>query len=317
MEKDKSKWKETRAGYGEGLVILGERNPKIVVLSADLTKSTHANLFKEKFPDRFFQFGIAEQNMMGAAAGMSLAGCIPFVSTYAVFATGRCFDQLRVSVCYSNCNVKIEGAHSGLLVGPDGATHQSLEDIALTRVLPNLTVIEPCDVIEARKATLSSAEIYGPVYIRLVCEKTSTVTSEDSPFTIGKANVLRNGKDVTVIACGPEVAEALLAAEEAEKEGIKVGVVNLHTIKPLDEETIVKVAKETGAIVTTEIHQVACGMGSAVAEILSRTYPVPIEMIGVKDRFGESGQPYELLEKFGLTSTSILNAIKRVLKRKT
>ncbi|PIZ13666.1 MAG: transketolase, partial [Elusimicrobia bacterium CG_4_10_14_0_8_um_filter_37_32] len=201
--------------------------------------------------------------------------------------------------------------------GPDGATHQSLEDIALTRVLPNLTVIEPCDVIEARKATLSSAEIYGPVYIRLVREKTAIVTAEDSPFTIGKANVLRNGKDVTVIACGPEVAEALLAAEEAEKEGIKVGVVNLHTIKPLDEETIVKVAKETGAIVTTEIHQVACGMGSAVAEILSRTYPVPIEMIGVKDRFGESGQPYELLEKFGLTSTSILNAIKRVLKRKT
>ena len=314
--KNKEKWQENRDGFGKGLVALGERNPRVVVLCADLSKSTRANLFRDKFPDRFFQFGVAEQNMMAAAAGMSLVGLIPFVCTYGVFATGRCFDQLRVNVAYSNCNVKIEGAHSGVLVGPDGATHQALEDIALSRVLPNLIVIEPCDAIEARKATLAMAEISGPVYIRLAREKIPVITAEDSPFSVGKANTLRQGKDAAVMACGPEVGEALGAAEVLEKEGIEVEVINLHTIKPLDKEAIISAARKTGAVVTAEVHQVAGGMGSAVAEVLAQNCPVPMEMVGVKDRFGESGRPWELMEKFGLTSKEIAAAIRRTLKRK-
>ncbi len=312
----KEDWKESRDGFGEGLLILGEKNPKVVVLCADLSKSTRASLFKDRFPERFFQFGVAEQNMMGAAAGMSLAGYIPFVCTYGVFATGRCYDQLRVSVCYSKSNVKIEGAHSGLLVGPDGATHQALEDIALARVLPNLTVIEPCDAIEAKKATLAMAEINGPVYIRLGREKIPVITTEETPFQIGKANLLREGTNATVIACGPEVAEALSAAEMLEKEGIQTEVINLHTIKPIDVETITKSAQKTGAVVTAEIHQIAGGMGSAVAEVLSQNAPVPMEMVGVKDHFGESGKPWELLERFGLSAPFIMEAVKRVIKRK-
>lgn len=314
--KNKDKWCENRDGFGKGLVALGEKNPRVVALCADLTKSTRVGPFKERFPERFFQFGVAEQNMMGAAAGFSLAGFIPYVCTYGVFATGRCFDQLRISVAYSKCNVKIEGAHAGVMVGPDGATHQALEDIALARVLPNLFVIEPCDAIEAMKATLAMAEIEGPVYIRLTREKIPVITLEDSPFTIGKANILLEGKDATVIACGPEVGEALLASESLEKEGIKIGVINLHTIKPLDKDNIIQAAQKTGAIVTAEAHQIACGMGSAVAEVLCQNYPVPIEMVGVKDRFGESGKPHELMEKFGLSSIYIVEAVKKVLKRK-
>lgn len=314
--KNKENWKETRDGFGKGLVVLGEKNPKVVVLCADLAKSTRASLFREKFPDRFFQFGVAEQNMMAAAAGMSLAGYIPFVCTYGVFAAGRCFDQLRVSVCYSNNNVKIGGAHSGILVGPDGATHQALEDIALARILPNLTVIEPSDALEAFKATMAMAEVSGPVYIRLGREKTPVITDEDSPFEIGKANIIKEGKDAVVFACGVELSEAFFAAEALEKKGIEVEVVNLHTIKPIDKETIIRVAKKTGAVVTAEIHQSAGGMGSAVAEVLCQNFPVPIEMVGMKDQFGESGKPYQLLEKFGLDSKEIMEAIKRVLKRK-
>ena len=314
--KNREDWKESRDGFGDGLVLLGEKNPKVVVLSADLSKSTRANSFKDKFPERFFQFGVAEQNMMGAAAGMSLAGYIPFICTYGVFATGRCYDQLRVSVCYSKCNVKIEGAHSGLLVGPDGATHQALEDIALARVLPNLTVIEPCDCVEAKKATVAMAEVNGPVYIRLGREKIPVITTEETPFEIGKVNILREGKDATVIACGPEVAESLSAAEMLEKDGIEIEVINLHTIKPIDRETIVNSAKKTGAVVTAEIHQVAGGMGSAVAEVLCQNAPVPMEMVGVKNRFGESGKPYELLDKFELSAPFIAEAVRKALKRK-
>jgi len=312
----KEKLRATRDGFGEGLRILGETNPRVVVLTADLTESTRAGQFKERFPERFFQFGVAEQNMMSAAAGLSLCGFIPYVCTYGVFSAGRCWDQLRISVCYSDCNVKIEGAHSGLLVGPDGYTHQALEDIATTRVVPNLKVIVPCDSVEARKATIKSAEIPGPVYIRVGRISTPNLTDEETPFIFGKANVLREGKDLTIIACGVEVYESLLAAEEAKQMGIDVGVVDLHTIKPIDEETITKLAKSTGGVVTAEEHQVNGGLGGAVAEVLARNYPVPMEMVGVKDSFGLSGEPWELMEKFGLTHYGILEAIRTVLKRK-
>ncbi len=314
--KDKEIRKATREGYGEGLVSLGEINPSVVVLTADLGESTRANLFGERFPHRFFQVGIAEQNMMSMAAGMSLCGQIPYVSTFAVFASGRCWDQLRISVCYTNCNVKIGATHAGISVGPDGATHQATEDIAITRVLPNLKVVVPCDAIEARKATIASADIPGPVYIRLGREPIPIITTEEDVFTFGKANIMREGKDVTVIACGVEVSEALLAAEELEKEGIDVCVVNMHTIKPIDKETIVKLARETGAVVTAEEHQVFGGLGGAVAEVLSQEYPVPMEMIGMKDTFGVSGSARELMKHFGLTSDSIKEAIKKVLSRK-
>jgi len=317
MDKDKKNWRGTREGFGEGLVILGERNPKIVVLCADLAKSTRANLFKERFPDRFFEFGVAEQNMMGVAAGLSLAGYIPYVCTYGVFSAGRCWEQLRTSICYNNCNVKIEGAHSGLLVGPDGATHQATEDIAATRVIPNLKVVVPADSIEAKKATTAAADISGPVYIRVGREPTPIVTTEDSPFIFGEANVIRKGKDVAIIACGVEVSEALLATEEMEeKEGIDICVVNLHTIKPIDEEAIINIARKTEAIVTAEEHQVFGGLGGAVGEVLSKNYPVPIEMVGIRDKFGESGQPWQLLEEFGLTSSGIIKAVRKVLERK-
>jgi transketolase len=316
MDKDKNRWRGTREGFGEGLVILGERNPKVVVLCADLTKSTRANLFKERFPDRFFEFGVAEQNMMGVAAGLSLAGYIPYVCTYGIFSAGRCWEQLRTSICYNNCNVKIEGAHSGLLVGPDGATHQATEDIAATRVIPNLKVVVPADSIEARKVTIAAADIPGPVYIRVGREPTPIVTNEDSPFILGKANVVREGKDVAIIACGVEVSEALLTAKEMKKEGIDISVVNLHTIKPIDEKAVVSIARKTGAVVTTEEHQLFGGLGGAVAEVLSKNYPVPIEMVGIRDRFGESGRPWQLLEEFGLTSSGIIRATRKVLERK-
>lgn len=312
----KENWKDTREGFGKGLLALGEKNPRVVALTADLTTSTRANLFRDKFPDRFFQFGVAEQNMMNIAAGMSLCGYIPYVCTYGVFSAGRCWEQLRLSVCYQDCNVKIEGAHSGLLVGPDGATHQALEDIGLTRIIPNLKVIVPCDSREAYKATLASADIPGPVYIRVGREKVPVITDAKTPFILGKASILRQGKDVAIIACGVEVCESLLAAEELKEEGVDVCVVNLHTIKPVDKETIIKVAKATGAIVTAEEHQLNCGLGSLVSEVLCQNYPVPVEMVGIKDRFGESGQPWDLMKEFGLMHDEIVEAIKRVLKRK-
>jgi len=316
MDKNKESWKGSREGFGEALVKLGETNPKVVVLTCDLTNSIRAEAFQKKFPDRFFQFGVAEQNMMSIAAGMSLSGYIPYVCTYAVFSAGRCWEQLRMSVCYSNCNVKIQGGHAGILVGPDGASHQATEDIGAVRVIPNLKVVVPCDAIEARKATIAAADISGPVYIRVGREPIPVITTEETPFNFGKANILREGKDVTVIACGVEVSQSLLAAEELEKEGISVGVLNLHTIKPIDNETIVKLAKETGAIVTAEEHQVTGGLGGAVAEVLSQNCPVPIEMVGIKDRFGVSGPGWELMKHFGLTSNEIKKAIKKVLARK-
>ncbi len=308
--------KPTRDGYGEGLVLAGQKDSRVVALCADISDSTRSAMFQKAFPDRFVETGIAEQNMMGLAAGMAMAGKIPFVSTYAVFCPGRNWDQLRVSVCYSNANVKITGAHAGVSVGPDGATHQGLEDIAITRCIPNLVVIAPCDAIETKKATLAAAEYVGPVYLRFAREKTPIMTTEDTPFEIGKALVFREGKDVAIIGCGPLLHNALLAAEELAKEGIEAMVINNHTIKPMDKKTIIEAAKKCGAIVTVEDHQVMGGMGSAVAEVLAENFPVPIEFIGMKDKFGESGDPNELIEAFGMGKNAIKEAAKKVIQRK-
>jgi transketolase len=308
--------KPTRDGYGEGLVLAGQKDSRVVALCADISDSTRSAMFQKAFPDRFVETGIAEQNMMGLAAGMALAGKIPFVSTYAVFCPGRNWDQMRVSVCYSNANVKITGAHAGVSVGPDGATHQALEDIAITRCVPNLVVIAPCDAIETKKATLAAAEYVGPVYLRFAREKTPIMITEDTPFEIGKALIFRDGKDVAIIGCGPLLHNALLAAEELAKEGIEVMVINNHTIKPMDSKTIIEAAKKCGAIVTVEDHQIMGGMGSAVAEVLAANYPVPIEFVGMKDRFGESGEPNELIEAFGMGKNAIKEAVKKVIQRK-
>jgi len=316
-QKEKLEQKPTRDGYGEALVELGKKNPNIVVLGADLTGSTRCNWFKDEFPERFIQVGIAEQNLIGIATGMSLVGKIPFASTYAVFCPGRNWDQIRISVAYNKANVKLTGAHSGVSVGPDGATHQALEDIAITRSLPNMTVLAPCDSVETRKATIAAGKMEGPVYLRFAREATPVFTTEKTPFQIGRAEIFRKGKDVAVIACGPTVYEALLAAEELEKENISVAVVNNHSIKPIDQKTIINVAKETGAIVTAEDHQIMGGMGSAVCEVLAKNMPVPIEMIGVQDRFGESGTPEELMKEFGLLAKNIKEAVKKIIKRKS
>ena len=306
----------TRNGYGEGLVIAGEKNKNVVVLCADLTDSTRSKAFKEKFPNRFVEMGVAEQNMATVASGMAAMGKIPFISSYAVFSPGRNWEQIRTTICYNNVPVKIAGAHSGISVGPDGATHQALEDIAITRALPNMTVIVPGDSIETKKATIAAAKTKGPVYLRFAREKTPIFTTEDTPFEIGKAEILREGKDLTIIACGPVLYEALLAANILEKQGISAQVINNHTIKPIDKKTIVSAARMTGAIVTVEEHQVTGGLGSAVAEAIADTWPVPIARIGVQDRFGESGKPEELLEKYGLTAKNIVKAARDVGKVK-
>jgi len=313
---DNPKKASTREGYGNALVKLGEKNKNIVVLCCDLTDSTKVDAFKKKFPNRFIEVGVAEQNLAGLAAGLALEGKIPYISSYAVFSPGRNWDQLRVSVCYNNLNVKIQGAHAGISVGPDGATHQALEDIGIMRVLPNMKVIVPCDSIQAEKATLSSASINGPVYLRFGRNNIPIITDEKTPFKVGKADIYRNGEDVCIIACGVMVYQALLAARELEKQGIDAMVINCHTIKPLDKETIILAAKKTKAIVTAEEHQINCGLGSAISELLGKTHPTPIEMVGINDTFGESGNPEELLKKYNCTSKDILLAVKKVLKRK-
>lgn len=307
----------TRNGYGDGLVEIGKKDARIVVLTGDLAESTRAHLFQKAYPERFIECGVAEQNMMGVAAGLALAGKVPFVSSYAVFVPGRNWDQLRVSVCYSNANVKIAGAHAGISVGPDGATHQALEDLAITRVLPNLTVVVPCDYLETKKATIALAKMVGPAYFRFAREKTPVITVEKTPFKIGKANVMREGLDATIAACGPLVHEALLAAEELAKNGIELEVLNCHTLKPFDETTLVKSVKKTGCCVTVEEHQIIGGLAGAVSETLGRAYPAPIENVGMPNSFGESGEPDELLEKYGMKAADIVKAVKRVLKRKT
>jgi transketolase len=306
----------TRNGFGEALVELGETNPNVVALTGDLAESTRVLEFAKKYPDRFIEVGVAEQNMMGLAAGLALYGKIPFASSYATFSPGRNWDQLRVSVCYSEANVKVIGAHSGISVGPDGATHQALEDIAITRVLPNLTVIVPCDAIETKKEILAMAAMRGPAYIRFAREKTPVMTLPNTSFEIGKAYTMRDGVDVAVIGAGPILYGALIAAERLAKENINVRVINLHTIKPIDKEAIISAAKECGAVVTVEEHQINGGVGSAICEVLSESYPVPVVRVGVNDHFGESGTPTELFKKYGLDDEGIEAAIKKVIELK-
>jgi len=315
---DEIEQKPTRDGFGEGLLMAGEENSNIVVLSADVAKSTRCDKFAEKFPERFFQVGIAEQNLVGVGAGLGVSGKIPFIATYSVFSPGRTWEQIRTTIAYNNSNVKIAGHHSGLLTGPDGATHQALEDIALMRVLPNMKVIVPCDALEAKKATIAAAKIWGPVYLRFSREKTPVFTTEETPFIPGKAEIFWQSKkpQVVIIGCGPVLYNALLAAKELEKEGIGVIVLNNHTIKPLDEEKIIGLVKKYKAVVVVEEHNIIGGLGGAIAEILAKNYPAPIEFVGTKDVFGESGPPASLIEKYGLGVNNIKTAVQKVIKRK-
>lgn len=312
--------KPIREGFGIGLVEAADADPNVVGLCADLTESTKMDVFAKKYPERFVEIGVAEQNLAAVASGMAAAGKIPFISSYAMFSPGRNWEQIRTTICYNERHVIIAGSHAGVSVGPDGATHQAIEDIALMRPIANMTVIAPCDVHEAWKATVAAASLNGPVYIRLAREKTPVFTTLETPFEIGKAyEVWRSERpqiDVVVIACGSLVHNAVLAAAKLEKEDIAVVVINNHTIKPIDEETIIAAAKEAGAVVTVEEHQVMGGMGSAVAEVLARSYPVPMEFVGVQGRFGESGEPSELVEKFGMGVTSIVASVKKVVQRK-
>lgn len=307
----------TRDGFGEGLLIAAEENPNVVVLSADVAKSTRCDKFAEKFPKRFFQIGIAEQNLAGVAAGLGVSGKIPFISAYAIFSPGRNWEQIRTTIAYNDSNVKIAGHHSGLLTGYDGATHQILEDIALMRVLPNMKVIVPCDAIEAEKATIAATKIWGPVYIRFAREKMPVFTTEETPFIPGKAEVFYQSKkpQVAIIGCGPILYNALLAAKELEKEKIGTIVLNNHTIKPMDEKKIIEAAKKYKAVVTVEEHSVFGGLGSAVAEILAKNCPTPMEFVGTTDTFGESGNPKDLIKKYGLGTKDIITAVKKVIRR--
>jgi transketolase len=307
--------KATRQGYGDALVELGRRKD-IVVLSGDLTESTNTKKFENVYPEKFFQCGVAEQNMVGMAAGMALEGKTPFVSTFAAFVPYRTLDQIRVSVCYNNLNVKFGSTHAGLSVGEDGATHQALEDIAVMRALPNMTVVVPCDYEEAKKAVMHAAIIKGPVYLRLGRSKVPVITSKTTPFHIGRAEYFRKGHDVTIIACGLMVQEALKAADELFDEGIHAEVLNSHTIKPLDEDKILASVHKTGAVVTAEEHQVHGGLGSAVAELLAKRKPVPMEFVAVNDKFGESGKTEELMEKYHLTHKDIVKAVHKVITRR-
>lgn len=306
----------TREAYGKALAQLGAENKDIVVLDADLSKSTKTSDFAKEFPQRFFDMGVAEQNMMGTAAGLAAAGKIPFASSFAMFATGRAFEQIRNSIAYPSLNVKIAATHAGISVGEDGASHQSIEDIAIMRALPNMTVIVPADATETELTVKAAADMKGPVYIRLGRLGLPVLFDESYKFEIGKASTVRDGSDVTVIACGLMVGPALEAAEQLAGENIKVRVVNMHTVKPVDEEAVVRAARETKAIVTAEEHNIIGGLGSAVAEVLVKTTPVVQEMVGVKDTFGESGPPAELLEKYGLAARDIVAAVRRALERK-
>ena len=308
--------KSTREAFGEALVELGRSNKDIVVLSGDLEDSTRAEYFKKEFPERFFNLGIAEQDIVGTAAGLSQVGFVPFACSFSAFITTNAYGVLRVTVCYNNMNVKIAGSHGGITAGPDGATAQALEDLAAMRVLPNMTVICPADALEAKKATYAASKIRGPVYLRLGRIPVPAVTKESDPFVVGKANILKDGSDLAIIACGLMVSESLKAAESLSGEGIEARVINAHTIKPVDKEAVIKAAKETGAVVTAEEHQINGGLGSAVAEILGRYCPAPAEMVAVDDKFGESGDPEFLLKKYHLKAADIVEASKRAVFRK-
>lgn len=310
--------KPIRDGYGEGLVMAGEQNKNVVVLCADLTESTRSEAFAKKFPERFFEMGVAEQNLATVAAGLGVSGKIPFISSYATFSPGRNWEQIRTTISYNDSNVKIAGAHAGISVGPDGATHQAVEDIATMRVMANMMVMAPADIHEARKATLAAAKIWGPVYMRFARDKTPIITTDKTPFTPGKALELWTSKkpQAVIIACGPLVYQSLVAAKELEDLGIEVLVLDNHTVKPLDETVILEAVKKCGAVVTVEEHQVAGGLGGAVAELLAKKMPAPMEFIGLQNTFGESGSPAQLLEKYGMSAQDIILAVKRVIKRK-
>lgn len=305
-----------RAGFGRGLVEAGKQHSQVVALCADLTESTRMDGFAKEFPERFVEVGVAEQNLVTVAAGMALMGKIPFTSSYAAFSPGRNWEQIRTTICLNDANVKIIGSHAGVSVGPDGATHQMLEDIALMRSLPNMVVIAPCDSLEAAKATQAAAMHKGPVYIRLAREKTPILTTEETPFAIGKAQIFREGDDVTIIATGTMVFQALLAAENLSEHGIEAEVINCPVIKPLDSVTILKSARKTRAVITAEEAQITGGLGGAVAELLGEQAPVHLERVGMADRFGESGAPDELLKHFGLTGTDIAKKAITLIKRK-
>jgi transketolase len=309
--------KPTRDGYGLGVVEAAKKNPNVVVVCADLTESTRNLDFKKQFPDRFIQVGVHEQFLAAGAAGLALGGKIPYITSYAMFCPGRAWEQVRTNIALNDVNVKIIGSHAGVSVGPDGATHQAIEDMAIMRPIPNMTIIAPCDMHEAKKAAMAIAEWEGPCYVRFAREKTPIFTTEETPFAIGKASTFRAGKDVAIIACGPLVYKALVAAEELEKEGLDAMVINCHTIKPLDEEAIVQAAEKCGAIVTVEEHQITGGLGGAVAELLAKKLPTPQEFVGVPDVFGESGEPNELIEHFGMGVSHIKKAAKKAHKRKT
>ena len=321
-----------RAGFGQGLLKAGEMDKRVVGLCADLTESTQMHLFRQKFPDRFIEIGVAEQNLATVASGMAAMGKIPFISSYSVFSPGRNWEQIRTTICYNNVPVKIVGSHAGVSVGPDGGSHQALEDMAITRALPRMVVISPCDAIEAKKATIATAQTDSPTYIRLAREKTPVMTTEETPFKIGKAQIVFQSEiprpsatpfskgglaaSVGIIATGALLFKALKVAKKFEQEGKNVTVMNLSTIKPLDEDAIIKLAHEAGAIVTVEEHQIAGGMGSAVAECLAAHFPVPIEFIGVKNKFGQSGKPEELIELYEMGEKHIYQACQRAILRK-
>jgi len=316
-----------RKGFGEGLLKAAELDKRIVGLCADLTESTHMTAFKTKFPERFIEVGVAEQNLATLASGMAAMGKIPFITSYAMFSPGRNWEQIRTTICYNNRSVKIAGSHAGVSVGPDGGTHQAIEDIAITRVIPRMVVISPCDAIEARKAVIAASKTESPTYIRLARNNTPVITSEETPFEIGKAVIVFDSRlsnlkskvsnlDVAIVATGALLHKAIKVANKLNNEGKKVAVVNLATIKPLDEETIIKLARDAGAVVTVEEHQIAGGMGSAVAECLSNNCPVPMEFIGVRDQFGQSGTPDELIEHYGMGEKDIYNAAMKLILRK-
>ena len=308
--------KDTRSGFGEGLTELGKLNKNVVALCADLTGSLKMNDFQSNHPDRFFQVGIAEANMMGIAAGMTIGGKIPFTGTFANFSTSRVYDQIRQSIAYSNKNVKICASHAGVTLGEDGATHQVLEDIGMMKMLPHMTVINTCDFNQTKAATIAIAKHVGPVYLRFGRPKVPNFTDINQNFEIGKAVLLSEGTDVTIIATGHLVWEAIEASKELEKLSISSEIINIHTIKPLDSDAILRSVSKTKCIVTAEEHMLNGGLGDSVAQLLSRKLPLPLEMVGVNDTFGESGTPRQLMEKYGLTSNNIVNAVKKVIDRK-
>ena len=309
-----------RKGFGQGLLTAGEADKNVVALCADLTESTQMNMFAEKFPERFVEIGVAEQNLVTVASGMAAMGKIPFCSSYAMFSPGRNWEQIRTTIAYNDRPVKIVGSHAGISVGADGGTHQALEDITLMRVMPNMDVVSPCDAIEAKKATLALAKTSKPAYLRLAREKTPVITTEETPFTLGKAEIFWLPEvgmaEVGIIVTGDLMHRALLAAKELKAEDVKTKVMNLSSIKPIDKDAIIALAKETKRIVTVEEHQVAGGMGSAVAEVLAQNYPISMEFIGIQDKFGQSGTPDELIEHYGMGVESIKKAVKKVLERK-